>query len=84
MDLILVKTGPNNALVGNIDNFSELVNNVVNPCQLLQQQQQQLFRQSYCSSGMGLTSTLVTYNDMQGNSQTIRTASSDHSALPMS
>jgi hypothetical protein len=28
------RTGPNNALVGTIDNFSESVNNIANPCQL--------------------------------------------------
>ena len=69
------RTGPNNALVGSIDNFSESVNNVVNPCQLPPTAATATVSgRVIAPQEMGLTSTLVTLTDMQGNSQTIRTA----------
>jgi hypothetical protein len=71
------QTGPNNTLVGYIDNFSQSVNNVSNPCAILgpTAASATVSGRVVTRLGRGLKNARVALTDSQGNSQTAMTNS---------
>jgi hypothetical protein len=67
------QTGPNNTLVGYLDNFSESVNNVPNPCQVVTAAPVRISGRVLTDNGRGIGNVQVTLTDSSGNARTAQT-----------
>ena len=73
------RTGPNNALVGTIDNFSESVNNIASPCQLPPTAATvSVGGRVTTTIGRGIGGVRLSLTDARGNVRSATTDSSGH------
>lgn len=72
------QTGPNNALVGYLDNFSQSVNNIPNPCQVVTAAPAMISGKVVTDRGRGLSKARVVLTDTQGNLRTAMTNTFGH------
>lgn len=69
------RTGPNNALVGYIDNFSESVNNVANPCSLGATASSATISGRLTAGQRGVSQARVSLTNLNGEIRTVQTNS---------